>query len=65
MREFSKTDPQPWIGPMNILPFEQQVQVIASLVDGCSIRATERMTGVHRDTIMRLAFGCSNAASRV
>src|SRR6266702_5200230 len=65
MREFSKTDPQPWIGPMNILPFEQQVQVIASLVDGCSIRATERMTGVHRDTIMRLAVRVGEGCARI
>lgn len=39
---------------MNILPFEKQIAVIAALVDGCSIRATERMLNVHRDTIMRL-----------
>ena len=39
---------------MNILPFEKQVAIIAALVDGCSIRAVERMTGIHRDTIMRL-----------
>jgi hypothetical protein len=39
---------------MNILPFDQQIAVISSLVEGCSIRATERLTGVHRDTIMRL-----------
>ena len=40
---------------MNVLPFDQQVAVIAALTEGCSIRATERLTGVHRDTIMRLA----------
>lgn len=40
---------------MNILPFDRQVAVISSLVEGCSIRSTERLTGVHRDTIMRLA----------
>jgi IS1 family transposase len=43
------------MGPaMNILPFEQQIQVISALTEGCSIRATERLTGVHRDTVMRL-----------
>jgi hypothetical protein len=50
---------------MNILPFEQQAQVIASLVDGCSIRATERMTGVHRDTIMRLAVRVGEGCARI
>ncbi|MDH3667068.1 MAG: hypothetical protein OEN23_09085 [Paracoccaceae bacterium] len=39
---------------MNILPLERQAQIIAALTEGNSIRATERMTGAHRDTIMRL-----------
>ncbi len=39
---------------MNILPFEQQCAVIGALTEGASIRAVERMTGIHRDTIMRL-----------
>lgn len=40
---------------MNVLPFDKQVTVISALTEGMSIRATERLTGVHRDTIMRLA----------
>jgi hypothetical protein len=47
----------------NILPFDGQAEIIASLTDGVSIRATERLTGVQRDTIMRLGvrvgFGCT------
>ena len=39
---------------MNTLPKEKQLSIIAALVEGNSIRSTERMTGVHRDTIMRL-----------
>ena len=39
---------------MNILPQDKQTAIIAALVEGCSIRAVERLTGVHRDTIMRL-----------
>jgi IS1 family transposase len=39
---------------VNILPFERQFQIISALVEGNSIRSTERMVGVHRDTIMRL-----------
>ena len=48
---------------MNILAFEKQVAVIAALCEGLSIRSVERLTGVHRDTIMRLGArigaGCS------
>lgn len=48
---------------MNVLPHDKQVQIIAALVEGCSIRSVERLTGVHRDTIMRLAVrigeGCN------
>ena len=36
------------------LKSEKQETVIKCLVDGNSIRSTERITGVHRDTIMRL-----------
>ena len=39
---------------MNILPFDKQIAAIAALTEGCSIRATERLTGIHRDSIMRL-----------
>lgn len=40
---------------MNTLPRNTQVQIIAALVEGNSIRSVERMTGVHRDSIMRLS----------
>ena len=39
---------------VNILPKDRKRAVIAALVEGSSIRSTERMTGVHRDTIVRL-----------
>ena len=38
----------------NHLKREKQERAVASLVEGASIRSTERITGVHRDTIMRL-----------
>jgi IS1 family transposase len=48
---------------MNVLSTEKQTAVISALTEGCSIRATERLTGVHRDTVMRLAVrvggGCA------
>lgn len=47
----------------NILSNEKQAAVIASLAEGNSIRSVERMTGIHRDTIMRLGVrvgeGCA------
>lgn len=39
---------------MNQLSIERQSQIIGCLVEGNSIRSTERMTNTHRDTIMRL-----------
>jgi IS1 family transposase len=47
----------------NVLNTDKQITVIAALAEGSSIRAIERMTGVHRDTIMRLGVkvgqGCT------
>lgn len=39
---------------MNLTSKEKQIQVLKALVEGNSIRSTERMIGIHRDTIMRL-----------
>jgi len=39
---------------MNVLSQEKQAMAISALVEGASIRSVERMTGIHRDTIMRL-----------
>ena len=39
---------------MNRVPLDRRTQVINCLVEGNSIRSTERITGTHRDTIMRL-----------
>jgi transposase len=38
----------------NVLNTDKQIAVIAALAEGSSIRSIERMTGIHRDTIMRL-----------
>src|SRR4030043_1830476 len=49
---------------MNLLRREKQEVAIAALVEGASIRSVERMTGVHRDSLMRLMVrigqGCAN-----
>ena len=39
---------------MNRLSLARRTQIIGALVEGNSIRSTERMTETHRDTIMRL-----------
>lgn len=39
---------------MNKLPIEKRVAVISALVEGCSIRSTVRMTGVAKNTIVKL-----------
>lgn len=39
---------------MNTLRMEKKLAIVSALVEGNSIRSTERMTGVHRDTIMRV-----------
>src|SRR5687768_13479074 len=39
---------------MNKLSTADRVRVIAALVEGCSIRATVRMTGVAKNTVVRL-----------
>jgi hypothetical protein len=52
----------------NILGNEKRVAVIGALAEGSSIRSIERITGVHRDTIMRLGVrmgqGCAKVLDR-
>lgn len=44
---------------MNVLPDIKKELVLQCLVEGNSIRSTERITGVHRDTILRLLIRVS------
>src|SRR6185437_513883 len=39
---------------MNKLTHTQRVQAVNCLIEGCSIRATVRMTGIAKKTVMRL-----------
>jgi IS1 family transposase len=52
----------------NVLSIDKQVQIISALAEGSGIRQIERMTGVHRDTIMRLGVrvgqGCAGLLDR-
>jgi hypothetical protein len=50
---------------MNVLPLAKQTQVIAALTEGCSIRAAERLSDVHRDTIMRLGVRVGEGCARL
>jgi IS1 family transposase len=44
----------------NVLHKDKQAAIIAALAEGSSIRSIERITGVHRDTIMRLGVRVGN-----
>ena len=52
----------------NVLKRDKQIAVISALVEGSSVRSIERMTSVHRDTILRLmvrvANGCAAYSDR-
>lgn len=48
---------------MNKLSIEEKVRVVACLVEGNSLRATVRMTGIHRTTIQKLLVQLGEACS--
>lgn len=48
---------------MNILPFSKQVAVVSALVEGNCIRATSRMTGVAKGTILTLLENIGTACA--
>jgi IS1 family transposase len=54
---------------MNNLSRDKQIDIIAALSEGMSIRAVERLTGIHRDTVMRLGArvgrGCAELHDRM
>ena len=50
---------------MNKLPIEKQHFVLSLLVEGNSIRSIERITGIHRDTIIRLLVSVGQDAQTV
>ena len=54
---------------MNRLSGERRTQVITALVEGCSINSTSRMTGVAKNTILRLlaqvGMACADFQDRV
>src|SRR5258706_12504459 len=50
---------------MNVLSREKQAAVIQGLIEGNSIRSVERMTGIHRDTIMRVLRRTGDQCQRI
>jgi IS1 family transposase len=49
----------------NVLPRDKQAAVISAIVEGVSFRSIERMTGIHRDTIMRLMVKVGQACEKL
>jgi len=50
---------------MNTLPIDKQIQVISALTEGCSIRSTERLANVNRNTIMSLSLRIGDGCERL
>ncbi len=50
---------------MNVLSKPKQIAVISALAESASIRSVERITGIHRDTIMRLGVRVGEACQRL
>jgi IS1 family transposase len=49
----------------NNLPTEKKVLAVSMLAEGSSIRSIERVTGTHRDTIMRLGVRVGDACVKI
>src|SRR5437879_3776618 len=49
----------------NTLKTEKKITAISMLCEDASIRAVERVTGVHRDTIMRLGVRIGEGCKRI
>jgi IS1 family transposase len=50
---------------MSKLTYEQKATVLSLLCEGNSIRSAERITGIHRDTIMRLTVSAGEQAQSI
>jgi IS1 family transposase len=50
---------------MNTLSTDKKLSVVASLLEGSSVRSTERITGVHRDTICRLLVDVGDRCAEI
>jgi DNA-directed RNA polymerase specialized sigma24 family protein len=54
---------------MNILATDKRAQILHHLVEGCSMRATSRLTGAAKKTVERMLIGggqaCANYMDKV
>ena len=50
---------------MNNLPLSKKTLILSHLVEGISVRSIERLTGVHRDTILRLQLEAGTKAQDI
>jgi transposase-like protein/IS1 family transposase len=62
-RTFAELQPRP-LGAMR-LPLGKAIVCLNMLIEGCSIRSTERLTGIHRDTILDLVTLAGERAERL
>jgi transposase-like protein len=49
----------------NNLAMEKKVQAVSVLCEGSSIRSIERVTGIHRDTVMRLGVRVGQGCAKI
>lgn len=49
----------------NVLNKDKQIMIISALAEGMAIRQVERVTSIHRDTIMRLGVRVGQGCARV
>ena len=50
---------------MNKLGVDEKVAAVGMLCEGTSIRSVERITGIHRDTVMRLGVRMGEGCQRI
>src|SRR5476649_1625746 len=50
---------------MNALQVDKKATAISLLCEGSSIRSVERITGIHRDTVMRLGVRMGEGCKRI
>lgn len=47
------------------LTFDKKVSVVQALIEGCSVRSTERLMGVNFETVLRLLVKVGEACERL
>jgi len=50
---------------VNVMSQEKKLAIVSGLVEGVSVRSLERMTGAHRDSVMRLLHRVGDGCSRL